>query len=137
MTNSRQDYTGFILRLALGSMYLAHGLLKLLVFTPDGTAGFFGSIGLPEFLATPVMYAEIIGGCALILGFYARWVALVLVPVLIGSIFFVHGSNGWGFGNEGGGWEYPAFLIAASLAQFFSGNGAFSIHPTITQTQKA
>jgi putative oxidoreductase len=40
---------------------------------------------------------------------------------------FVHGANGWVFSNPGGGWEYPAFLIAASLAQTLLGDGAFAL----------
>lgn len=121
------EYAGTVLRIALGAMYLAHGLLKLLVFTPEGTAGFFESIGLPAFLGPISMGAEIVGGIALVLGVYARWVAAVLIPVLVGSVVFVHGVNGWGFSNEGGGWEYPVFLIFASVAQFFLGNGAYAL----------
>ena len=40
-------YAALLLRLALGGMFLAHGLLKIMVFTPAGTVGFFASLGLP------------------------------------------------------------------------------------------
>lgn len=120
-------YAATVLRVALGIMYLAHGLLKLLVFSPEGTSGFFNSIGLPAFLGPLTMGVEIVGGIALILGIYSRWIALALIPVLAGSIFFVHGSSGWLFSNEGGGWEYPSFLIAASVAQFFLGDGVYAL----------
>ena len=120
-------YAAAVLRVALGLMYLSHGLLKLVVFTPAGTAGFFASVGAPPELAAPIIAAEIIGGILLVGGLYGRWVALALVPVLIGSIALVHGAAGWQFGAEGGGWEYPAFLIAASLAVAGLGDGAFSL----------
>ena len=37
----------FALRVTTGTLFLVHGLIKLLVFTPAGTAGYFESIGLP------------------------------------------------------------------------------------------
>ena len=43
------------------------------------------------------------------------------------SIVFVHGSAGWLFSNQGGGWEYPAFLLSASVAQVLLGDGAFAL----------
>ena len=57
----------FVNRLALGAMFLAHGLLKVFVFTLPGTAGFFESVGFPGWTAYPVTLAEIAGGAALIL----------------------------------------------------------------------
>ncbi|MCD5361550.1 DoxX family protein [Chromobacterium aquaticum] len=111
-----------ILRLSLGLMYLSHGLLKLLVFTPAGTAGYFASLGLPGFVGYLSILAEVGGGLLLLSGFFARWVALALVPLLLGTIVLVHGAHGWMFSNEGGGWEYPAFLITSSLALFFLGD---------------
>lgn len=63
----------------------------------------------------------------LILGVGARWVALALITELIGTIVLVHGANGWLFSNEGGGWEYPLFLIMASLALGLLGDGAFAL----------
>jgi len=128
MTTQQQTaYAATTLRLSLGVMYLAHGLLKLLVFTPAGTAGFFGSVGLPAFLGPVTMGVEIIAGILLILGFQTRVIAAALIPVLLGSIFLVHGSAGWSFSNEGGGWEYPAFLALTSVAAALLGDGAFSI----------
>jgi uncharacterized membrane protein YphA (DoxX/SURF4 family) len=53
--------------------------------TAAGTVGYFQSIGYPEFFAYLVIFAEVAGGAALIAGFYARYVALALVPVLIGD----------------------------------------------------
>lgn len=120
-------YAALILRLTLGVMFLAHGLLKLLVFTPSGTAQFFQSIGLPGWFGEFVMVAEIVGGLALVVGFYARYVALLFIPDLLGAIIFVHAANGWGFSNKGGGWEYPAFWAAALLVQFLLGDGAYAL----------
>ncbi|MCC5809176.1 MAG: DoxX family protein [Ectothiorhodospiraceae bacterium] len=132
-------YAALVLRLALGVMFLAHGLLKLVVFTPAGTAGFFESIGLPGFLGHLTLWGEIIGGLLLIAGIGSRWVAAALIPVLIGSIAFAHWDAGWLFTNAGGGWEYPAFLIAASIAQVLLGDGAYALRnirrPIGAQTQ--
>lgn len=128
MSNSSQTaYAATLLRISLGVMFLAHGLLKLLVFTPSGTAGFFGSLGLPSVLGPVTLAAEIAGGLLLLVGFKTRIVSLALLPILVGSIVFVHGANGWGFSNQGGGYEYPLFLIAASLVQALIGDGAYAI----------
>ncbi|MCD4506331.1 DoxX family protein [Chromobacterium piscinae] len=110
-----------VLRVALGLMYLSHGALKLFVFTPAGTAEYFASLGLPGFVGYFAILIEIGGGLLLLAGIQARWVALLLIPQLLGAIVLVHGSKGWMFTNEGGGWEYPAFLIASSLALFLLG----------------
>ena len=115
------------LRLALGIMFIAHASLKFFVFTPEGTAGFFESVGLPGVLGYLTIAAEFAAGAALISGVYTRLVSLAMVPVLAGTILFVHGANGWSFGNEGGGWEYSAFLIAASVAVALIGPGAFAL----------
>lgn len=120
-------YAALVLRTTLGVMFVAHALLKILVFTPAGTAGYFASLGLPGWLAYPTIAVELIGGVLLILGYRTRLVALLLVPLLIGTVVLVHGANGWLFANEGGGWEYPLFLIAASLTQAMLGDGACSV----------
>lgn len=120
-------YAALLLRLSLGTMFISHALLKILVFTPAGTVGFFESLGLPGVFAYLTMAAELAGGVALVLGGATRWVALALLPVLLGSIVLVHGASGWLFSNQGGGWEYPAFLIVASLVQALLGDGAYAL----------
>lgn len=120
-------YAALVLRLSLGSMFIAHALLKVLVFTPAGTADFFTSLGLPGWMAYLAIAAELGGGALLILGVQTRIVSLALLPVLLGALFLVHGANGWLFANEGGGWEYLAFLVMASLAQALLGDGAFAL----------
>ena len=103
------------MRVSLGLMFLAHSIvLKWLTYTLTGTAQYFASIGLPESLAYVVFAAEAIGGVLLVLGVQTRWVALALIPVLIGATW-AHIGNGWVFSNANGGWEYPLYLIVISI----------------------
>ncbi len=118
-----------LLRLALGVMYISHGLLKLFVFTLPGTAAFFEKIGYPGWLVYPVFIGEVGGGLLLVLGVYARWVALANIIILLGTLP-VHWPNGWQFSNPGGGWEYPVFLIVVSLAVALLGDGALALRPS-------
>ena len=115
-----------LLRASLGIMFIAHGLLKVLVFTPAGTVGFFESIGYPGFFAYWVMIAEIGGGVLLLAGIYTRLVSLALLPVLAGAAL-VHLPNGWVFSAEGGGWEYPVFLFVVTLSQAIFGSGRYAL----------
>lgn len=116
------DYAALLLRLALGGMFLAHGLLKFLVFTLPGTAGFFASVGFPGWTAYLVAPAEVLAGVALMAGFQTRWVALAGIPILLGSLL-VHAGNGWLFSNAHGGWEYPLYLVASSVVVALLGGG--------------
>jgi putative oxidoreductase len=89
-----------------------------------------------------VFAAETLGGIALILGFQTRLVAFALVPILIGALM-VHIPNGWVFSATGGGWEYPLFLIIASVVQGLLGGGALAISdrdvalPILPDTEQA
>ncbi len=104
-----------LLRVALGIMFIAHSVvLKYFTFTLAGTAQYFDSIGLPASLAYVVFALEAIGGVLLVLNIATRWVALALVPVLLGAMW-VHLGNGWVFSAPNGGWEYPLFLIVISV----------------------
>lgn len=125
MTTSANQLGITLLRVSLGVMWIAHALLKLLVFTLPGTAQFFASIGIPGFLAYPVFTVELLGGGALILGLYARQVALALTPVMLVAAW-VHLPNGWLHTSPGGGWEYPVFLAVASVVLWLLGDGAYA-----------
>ncbi|GLQ17890.1 DoxX family protein [Maritalea porphyrae] len=129
MTNSN-DIAALLLRLTLAALFLAHAWLKIFVFTPAGTSGFFESLGLPGIVAYLTIFAEVIGAIALIIGLQTRWVSLALTPILIGSIVFVHGANGWLFSAPNGGWEFPAFWAVALIVQALLGAGAYRMDIT-------
>ena len=126
--NRLAPYGLFAIRAALGLMFIAHALLKYVVFTMPGFAGFLGQIGYPPALAWPIVLAELLGGVAILVGFYGRWVSVALLPVLVGALL-VHAPNGWLFTAQNGGWEYPAFLVVAALTHVLAGDGAFAVRP--------
>lgn len=115
-----------LLRFTLGSLLLAHGLLKVLVFTVTGTVAYFESIGLPPIVAYLTMFGELVGGTALLLGLYTRLAAPLTIPLLVGAAW-AHSANGWVFSNAGGGWEFPAFLAMMALVLSITGGGAFAL----------
>ena len=124
--HTRIETGALLLRLGLGSMFIAHALLKIFVFTLPGTAQFFESLGLPAALGYVTIAAELGGGVLLVLGVYTRYVALALVPILLGATW-AHLGNGWFFSAPNGGWEYPAFLTLAAIVQYLIGDGAFAL----------
>lgn len=126
MTRTPADYAALLLRISLGVMFLAHGLvLKVMTFGVAGTAGYFESIGYPALFAYLVILAEIVGGLMLIFGAYVRVVSLALLPVLIGATL-EHLSAGWVFTASGGGWEFPVFWSVALVVQALLGPGAYA-----------
>ena len=128
MIDSRTaPYAATLLRVSLGAMFIAHSLvLKYLMFTLPGTAQFFQSLGLPATLAYATFWAELVGGVLLVAGVGTRWVALALIPILAGATW-VHAGNGWVFNAPNGGWEYPVFLMVASIVQALLGDGRYAL----------
>lgn len=120
------DHGAFLLRIALGVLFLAHGLLlKWMTYGLDGTAGFFQTLGLPAVLAYVVTLGETFGGIALILGVAVRPIALFFAAISFGAII-AHTGNGWVFSAPGGGWEFPVFLGVVCLVQALLGAGSFA-----------
>jgi putative oxidoreductase len=120
-------YAVLILRLCLGVMFIAHAMLKVRVYKIPGTIAYFKSLGLPAWLAYVTIVIELGGGACLILGIMPRYVALLLIPLIVGTIVTVHGKKGWLFSNQDGGWEYPAFWAAALFVLFLLGDGAWTL----------
>lgn len=120
------DLAATILRVTMGILFIAHAWMKIVLFTPAGTVMFFESLGFPGFLAHVVILAEALGGLALILGVWTRWVSIGLLPIVVGSIY-PHWGAGFFFSNEGGGWEYPAFWAVALIVQILLGSGAWAL----------
>lgn len=123
-------YATLLLRVSLGIMFIAHSVvLKWMTFTLPGTAQYFQSLGLPAFLAYVTFFAEFIGGVLLVLGVQSRLVSIALLPILAGAAW-VHIGNGWTFSAQGGGWEYPLYLIVLAVAQALLGDGPYALSPS-------
>ena len=111
-----------LLRIHFGIILLAHGLLKILVFTIPGTVGYFASLGLPSAIAYLTILGETAIGLALIFGIQTRLASMLTVPILVGATL-VHIENGWLFTAQGGGWEFPASLTVIAVAIALVGSG--------------
>lgn len=126
MKQYQTDLASLILRIALGVMFLTHGLTKLLVFTPAGTAQFFESLGFPGVVGYLTIVFEIGAGTLLLLGILTRIISLFAFIQMV-VISFIHSVNGWTFSNTGGGWEYPAFMALTAVSLALLGSGRLSV----------
>ena len=120
--SNKQSWGLSLLRIHFGVILLAHGWLKISVFTVAGTVGYFASLGIPSIVAYLTIFGEIAAGIALILGVQTRLASILTVPILLGATF-VHIGNGWLFSSEGGGWEFPASLTVIAIAIALVGSG--------------
>lgn len=131
-------YGPAILRLMVGTMFVAHGMQKLFGMFGggglEGTAAYFETIGLsPGFpLAVAVGLIEFGGGLLLVAGALTRYAAAALIPVMLGAMWSVHLANGF-FMNwaltpgQGHGVEYNLVIVAALVCLIFVGPGAISV----------
>ncbi len=114
-----------ILRLVLGSIFIAHGAQKVFgLFGGPGLTKFVawaGTIGVAPWLAYLAAFAELIGGCLMFLGICCELGALLTIPVMIGAVVMVHWNSGYFMQN--GGFEYPLNLIFLAIAVIIGGPG--------------
>jgi len=113
------------LRIVVGIIFIMHGWQKLSMGF-DNVAGFLGSIGipLPKLAAVVLTFVELIGGAALILGLFTRYVAALLAIDMLVALIRVHASNGF-FAPKGV--EFPLLLLAAIIVLIFHGPGSLSL----------
>ena len=124
----------WLLRLALASVFLYHGLPKLADLTATAAM-----MQLPVWVATLVALAEV-GGSLLLLfaGVFkksclTRVAAGMMVPVMVGAIVLVHWPNGWSVGN--GGIEFNVVLLAIQLYFVLTG-GKSGMMPMMGKNEK-
>ena len=113
----------FILRLALGVIFIAHGYPKL--FTQfSGTAQFFESVGIKpaKFWVFVVGAVEFFGGILLVAGFLTQPAAFLLAVNMLVAIWKLKFKQGLV-----GGYEFDLALLAVALALLVLGPGAFSL----------
>jgi putative oxidoreductase len=120
MSRRYYEWSMLVLRIALGAIFLAHGLQK--ISGMDGIVTWFASIGLPPLLAYIVATIETIGGAFLILGLFTRVAAAGIMFVMLGAIFSVKMSKGFI-----GGYEFDVSLLSAAVALILSGSHTYSL----------
>lgn len=116
MTNRYAHIAPLLLRLALGAVFIVHGVQKFMGLA--GMAQFFGSVGIPAPTAMVLIIAtiETVGGALVLLGLATRIAAAALALVMLGAMITVKFSMG--FVN---GWEFDLVLLAGALSLVLSG----------------
>ncbi len=133
-----QPYGPAVLRLSIGSVFLAHGAQKLFGVWGGGglggTASFFVQLGLTPALPLAVLVGgiELAGGLMLLAGAFTRTVALVLTVDMAVAVWKVHLINGFFLNwnmvpGQGHGFEFNLALAGALVALALTGPGALSV----------
>jgi len=125
MTN---DLGKLILRLTLGVLILLHGIAKI----SGGTAGvekMLEGAGLPGFVAYGVYVGEVLAPLLVIIGFYARVGAVLIVVNMLFAIMLAHRADLFVL-TKTGGWvlELQGFFLFTALALALIGPGRFGIN---------
>ncbi|QEC67852.1 DoxX family protein [Panacibacter ginsenosidivorans] len=143
--NTGNDYSAFILRVALGVVLMAHGLQKAFGwfngFGWNNTINYFtGTVGIPALLGAFVILIETLGAFLLILGFAGRINAVLMGIVITGAMVVDHAQNGfymnWFGVQKGEGIEFDLLFLAISVASAIKGSGSFSIDKWLLQFKK-
>lgn len=119
------------LRLAIGIIFIAHGLQKAFgLFGGPGINGFthfltslgFAPAALWAYLATSI---ELVGGVFVLLGIYTRVASAFIGLLIIIATVKVHLAKGFFLSN--GGFEYNLLILCACVSLALSGPGKLSI----------
>jgi len=119
-----------IIRIVAAVVFIAHGYQKFFIMGIPGTTGFFTQVGapLPEITAPLVATLELVGGAALLIGLFARFVAIPLAIDIATAIVLFHSKHGFFVPM---GVEFVTLLLASAVAIAIAGPGAFSIDRTL------
>lgn len=119
--NALTPYAAFIMRLAVGGVFLIHGIAKFQRGV-GATAGFLGSLGFPfaSMFAVILIAIETVGAICVLLGIWTRaWAAVMAVEMVV-AILAVQLANGRNF-------ELEALLLAGAVTLVALGDGPLSI----------
>jgi len=129
------DIAGLIVRVALGTVILPHGLQKLLgIFGGFGfsaTMVYFESAGMPLAIGFLIIIGESFGSVGLIVGFFSRFAAFGISLIMLGAIFLVHLQYGffanWFGAQQGEGIEYHLLALGLGITTVIVGSGRWSV----------
>ena len=123
-----EDIGKLILRLSLGIFTLMHGIAKM---TGGVTAieGYLQKAGLPAALAYGVYIGEVLAPILVILGFFSRVGAALIVVNMLFAIVLVHRHQLLEISKSGAwGVELQGFFLFAALALALMGPGRLSVN---------
>jgi putative oxidoreductase len=111
--------------LVIGLIFVMHGGQKLFVYGVAGTTGAMHSMGipLPQVAAIVVTAVELLGGVAILTGFFIRWAGLLLACDMAVAILAVKLKGGF-FAPAGVEFELALFGGALTLALLGAGRKA-------------
>jgi putative oxidoreductase len=124
------DLALLIFRCGIGAVMLAHGINHVIGGGKiDGTAGWFGSMGMrwPLFQAWFASLTEIGAGLLLILGFLTPLAGAGVIGVMVVAWAINHRGNGFFIFRPGEGWEYVMTLVLCGLVLGTIGPGQWSL----------
>jgi putative oxidoreductase len=112
------------LRLVLVGYWLIHWWFKVGFRGMTATETFFGSLGLPGWLAWFDISIELVFAALLLTGRFYRFATIASLPIVVASII-IYGGNGFYFPT--GGIELPLLWALIQVAACLIGPGALSI----------
>lgn len=122
-----------LIRVVAGIIFMAHGYQKFFIMGIDGVTGFFTQVGapLPGISAIVVGTLELAGGAALLVGLFARFVAIPLAIDMSMAIILLHSKHGFFVPM---GIEFVTLLLASAIAIAIGGAGAFSVDRALARS---
>lgn len=129
-TARQVDLALLILRVALATVFIAHGGQKLFVMGLAGVTAGFTQMGVPMPAVTAPLVAlvEFGGGIALVLGLLTRLAALGIAIDMLGAMFLVHLKNGFFLPT---GYEFALLLCLLAVVLIVTGAGSYSLDARI------
>jgi len=125
------DMGKLIVRLSVAGLMLFHGIAKIMhPGSLDFIAGMLAGFGLPAILAYGVYIGEVVAPLMVIVGFKARFGALVMAVNMLFALVLAHTGDFFSL-SEHGGWmiELQMFYLLSSVAVVFLGSGRMAIKP--------
>lgn len=119
--NQWSSYAAVPLRLAVGGVFLHHGIMRLQVGLP-GTAAYLHSVGVPfaNIFAVILIGVEVVGGALTILGILTRIWGLCFVVEMVAAIVRVKLPGHVNF-------ELQALLLAGAASLVALGDGPLAL----------
>jgi putative oxidoreductase len=131
---NKYEASTLILRVILGVTFFIHGLVKFQGGI-ENIVGWFGSIGLPGFMAYGVASIELVGGLALVIGLFSRIVSGLFALLMIGAIVKVKLAIGFLGNGQMAGYELDLAFLAMAVFIAINGTKVFALDQIIFKGQ--